>query len=1140
MVRPCIAWAVVGVVWLNGVFAETVDVDLTTFSPGPTAGWLGYGLVDGMGWAFRPGGDFNGDGLQDALIGAGTQHWGGSLYVVFGTKNFDTSVAATSTDAMSLASGAGVTIYSSTYGNGCGVFIDGGADFNGDGYDDVAMGCKDRNVVMYNDGSVFVIFGHGAPYADVDVGTMTKGSQGFVINGMFDYMNLGRVAFADVNGDGLADVIAGGPCSQQTNNNNGYAFVIFGTRSNAYQTVNTIDFNFDGVTGFKLKGHLFDDSLGDELSSLGDHNGDGYEDFAVRAGGVDYNGRANAGAVYVIFGHSNATAFDNIDIDTLPTATMKGFRVYGPSTRGITPSHSPGDINGDGFDDLLLSSLYSLDGSRGTTYVLFGHSGTFSTIDLDSYTFTSSTGYRISAAISYNGAAANFVGDVNGDGYDDLIVTSAEEKAGRAGSLTWYVVYTHGPGTTYSDVTLTDFVTSATTGYRIYSRANVNNAWALIAGKVGDINGDGVDDVGVALPLSSFAGRDQNGAAWMLLSPPPPSPTGQPSMQPSSRPSKRPSSQPSSQPTSPTSQPSSQPTSPTSLPSSQPSALPSVHPSTRPSAQPSNQPSSRPTSQPTTPSSAPSSRPTSKPSSQPTSPTAQPSRQPTSPTSQPSSQPTSPTSQPSSQPTSPTSQPSSQPTSPTSQPSGRPTQGPASLPSSLPTCCPSTQPSSRPSTQPTAIHYESVLASPTYRAQNGFAFAAIGDGGAVRTWGEAAYGADSSAVQAALSQDVARVVASRFAYAAVKSDGSVAVWGSMEASGPTLGATVTAHSLVAGEAAFAALEVGTGRVVATGSKHNGGNVLDDKYCNGYSAHLYAGVRSLTATVGAFAAIKADGSVYVWGNKLAGADVAQSFLAALAGTKFVVATRSAFAALLPDNRVATWGDAMAGGDSSAVAAQLQEVYHLTASRSCFVAFKRNTGVVVWGYGKYGGDTSAVAVALASGVTHVAHTFTAMAAVKADGTVVTWGRADTGGDSSAVQGSLADVVRVVGNGHAFAALTQTGGVVVWGKASDGGFVSGYKASVLSSGVVSIYHTDRAFAALKDDGSLVVWGQARHGGNPGDAVEALLTAEVHTVCANDVAFSAIKMDGSVVAWGHEVSVPADGLQFTAAELAGAATCA
>jgi hypothetical protein len=388
MTHLCITWAVVGVAWLNGVFTATVDVDLTTFSPGPTSGWLGYGNAGGafMGIVFKPGGDFNGDGLPDALISGTQQHWGGSVYVVFGTKSFPASTASTGAAGMSLASGTGITIYSTTYGDGCGGFLDGGADFNGDGYDDVAFGCAGRNVALYNDGSVFVIFGHGAPYADVDVSTMTTGGQGFVINGMFYYMNLARVAFADVNGDGLADLVAGGPCYQDTNMNYGYTFVLFGTRSNGYQTVNTGSFSFDGVVGYKLRGHLTDDDFALELASVGDHNGDGYDDFAVQAGAVDYNGRTNTNAVYVIFGHSNATTFDtNIDIDTLPTSTLKGYRVYGPAANfGLSPSKSPGDINGDGFDDLVLNSVWTADGNtRGTTYVLFGHSGTsFSTIIL--------------------------------------------------------------------------------------------------------------------------------------------------------------------------------------------------------------------------------------------------------------------------------------------------------------------------------------------------------------------------------------------------------------------------------------------------------------------------------------------------------------------------------------------------------------------------------------------------------------------------------------------------------------------------------------------------------------------------------------------------------------------------------------
>jgi hypothetical protein len=1097
--------AIISAAWWKGAFAVVSDVDLTSFSPGPTSGWVGYGYgeLSNMGVIFKPGGDFNGDGLPDALIGASQQHGGGSVYVVFGTNNFGTSAVDTANAAYpySLPTGTGITIYSGINMDQCGAYLDGGADFNADGYDDVAIGCPGRSVTGSNAGSVFVVFGHGAPYADVNVNTMTQGSQGFVVNGLAASSMLSRVAFADANGDGLADLVAGAPAFVD-DVQYGWTYVLFGTRSNAYQTVNVASFNFDGVVGFKLMGHTPDDRFGIFVSSVGDHNGDGYEDFAVQAPYATYNGRTNTGAVYVIFGHSSATAFvTNIDVETIPTATLKGYRVYGPSAgQGqVRQSASPGDLNGDGIGDLVLNTWWSADGAgSGSTYVLFGHSGTFSTIDLATFTFTSAVGYRIFGAYTNSGAVGNIAGDVNADGYDDIVVASIDSKADRAGSVTWYMLYSHGPSTPYSDVSLSSIATGVTTGYKIYSLV-LPNGWTTIAGKVGDINGDGVDDVGVGLPSTNFLGRSQNGAAWLLLSPYPIVPTVSPSSQPTSQPSAQPSRQPAAHPSA---QPSAQPSrQPSRQPSVRPSSRPSARPSARPTAQPSREPSTQPSAEPSVPPSAqPSARPSSQPSSVPS--------------------------------PCPSGQPSAQPFS---QPSQRPTSQPTGLPTS-----PTSKPSSRPSSQPTAVHYESVLASPTYRVQNGFAFAAIGDGGAVRTWGEAAYGADSSAVQAALNQNVARVVASRFAYAAVKSDGSVAVWGSMNASGPILGATVTAHSLVAGEAAFAALEVGTGRVVATGSKHHGGNVLDDKYCNGYSAQLSAGVRSLTATIGAFAAIKADGSVYVWGNKFAGADVAQSLLATLAGTKFVVATRSAFAALLPDNRVATWGDAMAGGDSSAVAGQLQEVYHITASRSCFVAFKRNTGVVVWGYGKYGGDMSAVAAALSSGVTHVAHTRTAMAAVKADGMVVAWGRADTGGDSSAVQGSLTDVVRVVGNGHAFAALTSTGGVVAWGNPTYGGSIPGDKLSALSSGVVSVYHTDRAFAALKDDGSLVVWGQARHGGSPGATVEALLTAEVHTVCANDVAFSAIKADGSVVAWGHEVSVPADGLQFTATQLAAGAVCA
>jgi hypothetical protein len=102
--------------------------------------------------------------------------------------------------------------------------------------------------------------------------------------------------------------------------------------------------------------------------------------------------------------------------------------VYGPADQGqIAASSSPGDINGDGTSDLVINTNYTAGRNTGSTYVLFGHTGAFSHIDLVTYTFTSSTGYRIVGANDYNTAMGNFVGDVNNDGYDDIIVSSGRE-----------------------------------------------------------------------------------------------------------------------------------------------------------------------------------------------------------------------------------------------------------------------------------------------------------------------------------------------------------------------------------------------------------------------------------------------------------------------------------------------------------------------------------------------------------------------------------------------------------------------------------------------------------------------------------------------------------------------------------------
>jgi hypothetical protein len=1007
-------------------------------------------------------------------------------------------------------------------------------DFNDDGIADLMLSAsKEPN--LYSDstaGVIYFIFGKSgsSSFSTIDLATFTtSNTNGFHIYGgnVADELST-SAGLGDFNGDGIDDIAVGAQLANPSSRTDaGIVYVIYGRTSVADIDLRT--FSASSTNGFMIYGQQQFDSFGNSLMPIGDFNGDGRKDLLALC-----NNNGVRATAYVIFGTNTRTT--DLDLASL-TANTDGFRIT--ATPDSSRIYYVGDVNNDGFDDAGVGNYggtYSGRSSSGIVYLIFGHSTGTAFPDLTLSSMTSGAGaVRIlgataSAMLGFGGGSG---GDFNHDGLHDFMI-------GTVNSV--YVIFGQSGVATYSDIDLSTYLTSNTDAGQLFSTAS-GGGYPWYMGSPGDIDGDGITDVFISVPgystsgicyvvsghTTGFAdvtltdsltaglalrivgaagdglgfgtaveGADYNndgapdlligasyaasngitgsGAAYVLYG----ALAAKPSSQPSSRPSAQPSVQPSSQPSAPTSKPSTQPSSqPSGHPSSQPSSEPSGHPSCQPSSQPSRQPSSQPSGHPSI------------------------------------------------------------------QPSGKPSAQPASCPTSRPSSQPSRQPSSQPSTQP-SINLPTaqlIQSSPTYKVRNGFAFAAIGAGGKAEAWGEALYGGDAFAVQSELNANVAEVVASRFSFAAITADGSLGLWGVNASAAGLLrygSLSYALTGLVANEAAFAGVDSATGRVIAVGSKHHGGNVLDDAYCNGYSLELSAGVRAITASSGAFAAIKTDNTLVCWGNKHAGADVASGVFSALAGAEVVVATMAAFAVLLSDGSVVSWGDRWSGGDSTTVSSQLRDVHHLTASRSSFVAFKKDSGVVVWGYGKYGGDTSAVAAALSSHVTQVAHTFTAMAALKTDGTVVAWGKQAAGGDASVVQSDLHDVVSVTGNSRSFAALTSAGGVVTWGSACCGGSIPSEKVTALSSGVASIHHTDRAFAALKSDGSVVTWGQAAEGGSPGAAVEALLTSGVHTICANDVAFSAIKTDGKVVAWGHSASVPTAGVHFTSSSLAPSAQCA
>ena len=184
----------------------------------------------------------------------------------------------------------------------------------------------------------------------------------------------------------------------------------------------------DGRNGFRLDGATLADRSGRDVSAAGDINGDGIDDVVIGAPYGNMNMAGNGGGMsYVVFGRTAGDLAATFDLSALDGSN--GFRLDGvvDSDYNGRAVSAAGDVNGDGIDDLLVSSLgsdvYAL--SSGSSYVLFGRSTGFaSAINLS--TLDGSTGFRLdgNGVREQSGYAVANAGDINGDGFDDLIIGS--------------------------------------------------------------------------------------------------------------------------------------------------------------------------------------------------------------------------------------------------------------------------------------------------------------------------------------------------------------------------------------------------------------------------------------------------------------------------------------------------------------------------------------------------------------------------------------------------------------------------------------------------------------------------------------------------------------------------------------------
>ena len=160
----------------------------------------------------------------------------------------------------------------------------------------------------------------------------------------------------------------------------------------------------------------------------------------------------------------------------------------------ITGAHnvsSAGDINGDGFDDMIVSDPTANSGA-GASWVVLGRDTTFGTL-LDISAIDGTNGFRLDgvSADDLSGFSFAAAGDVNGDGFDDVIIGAPTPDDASPGAGTSYVVFGHGGA---FDATLDLADLDGTNGFRIEGAPAEFRSGFTVA-SAGDVNGDGFDDV---------------------------------------------------------------------------------------------------------------------------------------------------------------------------------------------------------------------------------------------------------------------------------------------------------------------------------------------------------------------------------------------------------------------------------------------------------------------------------------------------------------------------------------------------------------------------------------------------------------------------------------------------------------------
>jgi hypothetical protein len=365
---------------------------------------------DGVGWGMVSLGDQDADGYDDMFVAATNYNaYTGRVYGILGPLS---GTASAGTVASTILTGA-------AEGGWFGYDVSAG-DVNGDGILDLLVGAQGEN-----DGAGSAYLYSGPIVAD----EYTTEDATAVIAGLEanEFAGAPGAANGDVDGDGVADVLVSMIRDNDGFPNDGTVWLFYGPLSGMY-AIDEADVKISGATAGA--------QLGYTTASGGDLDGDGRHDVVLSAPGL---GTADSGLVSVFY--ASTVAAGDLDL-AMADAEIKGDR----GDQLASSLDSAGDFDADGRDDLIVGSWFVGADDVGRVWGFYGPvSGVYDALDASASFAISVTGATTS--LDAIGGTVGLVGDVSGDGTDDLAVGRQAANGSGGEQYQGYVYLFHGkPG----------------------------------------------------------------------------------------------------------------------------------------------------------------------------------------------------------------------------------------------------------------------------------------------------------------------------------------------------------------------------------------------------------------------------------------------------------------------------------------------------------------------------------------------------------------------------------------------------------------------------------------------------------------------------------------------------------------------